>query len=189
MNETDSNESKQGYYQKEMFVCRNCGERRDTSTEAESCYWKDCILDLSKEIDAPAHIQMKNVIKIMESLVENGEIIDTDDAWWEKSSKWVDYDEMRSAIEKSGPQVATTAYDLEKHEDRCYKTNIFVCRNCGKEWEVPGSAELCCRKDHILELTEEINKCDDIQLDSVIEIIASAIKTGVAIDDNDEWWG
>lgn len=53
--------------------------------------------------------------------------------------------------------------------DRYYTKEVYVCRECGKQWDVPGAASICHKKDRIFRLVDEIDSHKTFALDEAIE--------------------
>ena len=50
-----------------------------------------------------------------------------------------------------------------------YAKEVYVCLECGDSWDTPGAAEICHKKDRILELVNEMDSHKTFALDEVIE--------------------
>lgn len=54
-------------------------------------------------------------------------------------------------------------------DKRYYQKDVWVCLECGDRWDTPGAAELCHKKDRVMELIEEIDDHKQFALDEIIE--------------------
>ena len=57
----------------------------------------------------------------------------------------------------------------EDDNERYYSREVYVCLECGSQWETPGAAELCHKKDRVMELVEKIDQHKQFALNDVIE--------------------
>lgn len=62
-------------------------------------------------------------------------------------------------------------------EQRYYEKTVYVCVNCGKRWDTPGSAELCHKKDHVMDLVNRMDAHKTIALDYVISQLEEHISS------------
>jgi len=60
--------------------------------------------------------------------------------------------------------------------DRFRTKKVYECKHCGKEWDVPGAAELCWKKDELLNKLQEVENHKQFYLDDVIEDIEQKIE-------------
>lgn len=63
-------------------------------------------------------------------------------------------------------------------DDKYYKTERFVCHNSGKEWETPGAAEICYRRDEIWALVEEANNHKHFSQSKLIKVMEEMVESG-----------
>jgi len=72
-----------------------------------------------------------------------------------------------------------------RETDKYYKKEVFECKECGKQWDVPGAAELCWKKDRLMEILEEVENHKALYLQNVIEDIERMVEEGKYDYDND----
>ena len=65
-----------------------------------------------------------------------------------------------------------------RETDKYYKKEVYECKNCGTQWDVPGGAELCWKKDRLMELLEKVENHKALYLQDVIEDIERMIEEG-----------
>lgn len=63
-----------------------------------------------------------------------------------------------------------------RETNKYYKKGVYECKNCGTQWDVPGEAELCWKKDRLMELLEEVENHKSLYLQDVIGDIERMIE-------------
>jgi hypothetical protein len=72
-----------------------------------------------------------------------------------------------------------------RETDKYYKKEVYECKECGKQYQTPGTAELCWKKDKLMEVLEEVENHKALYLQDVIEDIERMVEEGKYDYDND----
>jgi len=68
--------------------------------------------------------------------------------------------------------------------DKYYERKVFECKRCGDQYQTPGTAELCWKKDKLMEVLEEVENHKALYLQDVIEDIERMVEEGKYDYDN-----
>lgn len=65
-------------------------------------------------------------------------------------------------------------------EDKYYSKDVtvYVCKECGKEWDVPGAAESCYNGHRLQDALESVNNHKKLYIDDVIDVIEQMVDDG-----------
>lgn len=64
------------------------------------------------------------------------------------------------------------------NEEKCYKKDKFVCRECTKEWDTPGAASSCWNRHQLMEVLERVYNHEALYIEDVIEAIEAMVLAG-----------